>query len=160
MRPRGELSPAWHADLALLRGGARRLIAQCGHLERNAAAGKEDRFRTFVIAGIAERLQAIAARMERRRQREKKRETPWHWAPLGPGHLQFLDGHDRNRCTLFHQHGVPGVTWHTWDRHGVGGENDVAQTLEEAKEQATAAAARQWPDEFVPERVITAAGEP
>jgi len=34
-------------------------------------------------------------------------------------------------------------TWHTWDENGHGGENDVEDYLQEAKDQATLAAVRQ-----------------
>lgn len=51
---------------------------------------------------------------------------------------RLLDAKGRNRCSIW-----ASGTWHSWDERGVGGENDRARNVIEAKEQATMAVIRQ-----------------
>ncbi len=44
---------------------------------------------------------------------------PWYWKRDGKDREWHLyDGRDRSRITVW-----PNGVWHTWDEHGVGGEN-------------------------------------
>lgn len=54
----------------------------------------------------------------------------------------LYDGRGRERVTIWQQ-GVDVFTWHTWDVDGIGGENDTDDTLNRAKDSATAAIIRQ-----------------
>jgi hypothetical protein len=72
---------------------------------------------------------------------------PWRWVRLesiAQHHLEtyvLRDGNGDNRCTIWRT--VDGHMWHTWTVGGVGGENDTAPTLNDAKDQAIAAIVRQ-----------------
>ena len=69
----------------------------------------------------------------------ERAKTPksWQWTRVGDKQ-HLIDGRGRNRCTVWST-----GTWHTWNAHGVGGENAGARTVNEAKEQATLAVIRQ-----------------
>lgn len=55
-----------------------------------------------------------------------------------PGHWDLLV--NRNGSCSVVATVYPNGTWHTWDRDGVGGENDVEDSVRRAKTEAAAAA--------------------
>lgn len=54
------------------------------------------------------------------------------------GTWDLVDGCGRDRATIW-QNAGDRFTWHTWDTDGVGGENDEATTLADAKRHCVAA---------------------
>ncbi len=56
--------------------------------------------------------------------------VPREWTLRGP--------HKYEAATVFEN-----GHWHTWDKHGVGGENDTEDTIELAKDEAVSALLRQ-----------------
>lgn len=72
------------------------------------------------------------------------------WVVIGVDWLQrptlaLMPQHGRWRGRRLRMAGevYPSLTWHTWDRHGVGGENAGDPTLEIAKGEAMRALVRQ-----------------
>lgn len=66
----------------------------------------------------------------------------WEWKHVSMSGADeiwhLIDHRARKRCTVW-KNGA----WHTWNESGVGCENDCANSVNEAKEQATMAVIRQ-----------------
>ncbi len=73
---------------------------------------------------------------------------PWRWKEVRSesigivGCWQLVDPMRHDRATIWVARSGE-ATWHTWDARGIGGENSVAASLDEAKDQAIAAIVRQ-----------------
>jgi hypothetical protein len=67
---------------------------------------------------------------------------PWRWVKVQIAEWELIHGGARVRARIWNN--TPGrYTWHTFDSDGTGGENDVADSLNDAKDLAVAAIVRQ-----------------
>ncbi len=73
----------------------------------------------------------------------------WQWSKSlsevtarGGSIWHLRDGRGRERATIW-QNSEDRYTWHTWDDHGTGGENDEAASLDDAKLLCLACIVRQ-----------------
>lgn len=67
---------------------------------------------------------------------------PGSRGPLGTHGLIGTGGRRGPSAELYH-HADGSVSWHTFDRRGIGGENDTSPTLQDAKREACLALLRQ-----------------